>query len=519
MKTKLVALLLLLVQITFSQNTPGNATALWSTTPLSGTARTVGAGGAFGSVGADMGSIDINPAGLGLYRSTDFSITPVVQLNNNESVYDNNHTLSHKPDFGVAQGGFVFTKIFKNSTNPGDMSFNAQPVKSFTFALNFQQQNSFDRDQQYSATNSKSLIDEYASMTNAGIISIYSAPEVYIANYANLLVQNPNGSFSSNLKGPVNQQGDILESGSINRIDAAFGLNVLNKFYIGVDLAVPILGYGISNSITETPVNAQANQIQDYTTNTVLNESGVGFNGIIGLIYRPLPWMRVGAAYHLPTWYAMHEDYQFGLNEDTSVYGYQYGPQALPTFNYGLRTPMKGDFGASFYYKEFGFISVDYDVQNLGASRIHVPQDTTSFQPYYNPVIKSTYGFQHTLHAGIEGAIKVVRLRAGYNFSSSPYKSGQQVTAGYNGVRNGITGGIGVRLKHFYADFAYVYGWSKDATYQLTNPFAINSMSNSSTFLLTVGWKFEAGPKPKKDTQSTEPKRYTPPPVDGDQRY
>ena len=518
MKTTFVTLsLLIFFQYSFSQNVPPTASPLWAGTPIAGTARTVGIAGACGSVGADMGCIEVNPAGLGLYRSTDFSITPLLQFGNNESVYDGNHTLSHKTSFALAQGGFVFTKIFKK---PTDDELHQRVVRTFSFALNFQQQNIFDHVQQYKATNTTSMIDNYAQQLNYyNLTPDYFPPEVQIASAAGLIGQATNGTYTSNVKGPASQIGTIEEKGGINRIDMGFGLNLIDKLYLGVNLAVPIMGYQINNTFYESPNTPQANGIADYTTTTSQQDAGVGFNGIIGLIYRPLPWMRLGAAYHLPTWYAMHEDYQITLVEDSSLYTTSYGPASLPTFQYTLRTPMKGDFGASFYLKEHGFISVDYSFQNLGATMIHVPNDSFNYEPFYNQGVKTTYGYQHTVHAGVEAAIKVVRLRAGYAYSSSPYKKGQEVTPGYTGAKNAFSGGIGVRLKHFYADLAYVYSWSKDGSYQLSNNLPVNSIYNSSTLLLTLGWKFESGAanKTKKSTQDIEPKRYTPP-VD-DQRY
>jgi hypothetical protein len=523
MRTKFIAALLLLSSSSFSQNVPTDVSALWSQTGVSGTARTVGSAGAYGSVGADMGCITINPAGLGLYRTTDFAITPLLQIGSSQSVYNGSNTFAHKLSPGLAQGGFVFTKLYKKPADKNEMGFTSSPIRSFSFALNFQQQNIFNRSQQYAANNTtQSMIDGYASQLNgAGPSMAYLIPpEVQIAQYANLIGQNSNGSYYSNFKAPVTQQGDIETRGSVNRIDAAFGLNFLDKVYFGIDLAVPILGYSLSNDFSETAVNSNPIGITGYSLSTVITETGYGFNGIIGLIYRPLPWMRIGAAYHLPTWYTIHEGYSIALADDSATYSTPDG--GLAPFQYGLRTPMKGDFSASFYYKQYGFISIDYDMQNLGASRIHIPNDSLQVEPYYNQQIAGTFKLTHTIHAGLEAAIKIVRLRAGYAFSTSPYKNGQQyipMSAGYNDVKNAFTMGIGVRLTHFYADLAYVYAWSKDGSYQLTNTLPVNNRNYTSTLLLTLGWKFDAGAK-NTTQQKTEQRKYTPPPppVD-DQRY
>ena len=45
-----------------------------------GTARVMGMGGAFTSLGADLSSMSINPAGLGMYRHGDISITPMMSF-------------------------------------------------------------------------------------------------------------------------------------------------------------------------------------------------------------------------------------------------------------------------------------------------------------------------------------------------------------------------------------------------------------------------------------------------------
>ncbi|HRG89472.1 MAG TPA: hypothetical protein PLW44_10660, partial [Chitinophagales bacterium] len=62
---------------------------LFSRTSTPGTARTVGAGNAFGSVGADMGSLSVNPAGIGLYGATDMRVTTAITNDNNEALFNN----------------------------------------------------------------------------------------------------------------------------------------------------------------------------------------------------------------------------------------------------------------------------------------------------------------------------------------------------------------------------------------------------------------------------------------------
>ncbi|MBK7114289.1 MAG: hypothetical protein IPH60_17850 [Flavobacteriales bacterium] len=52
-----------------------------------GTARSIGLANAFGALGADGVSIAINPAGMGLFRTSEISLTPGFDVNNVRSNY------------------------------------------------------------------------------------------------------------------------------------------------------------------------------------------------------------------------------------------------------------------------------------------------------------------------------------------------------------------------------------------------------------------------------------------------
>ena len=54
---------------------------------IQGTARSGGMGNAFGALGGDFTSVSINPAGLGVYRSGELSITPTFGQTKIESSY------------------------------------------------------------------------------------------------------------------------------------------------------------------------------------------------------------------------------------------------------------------------------------------------------------------------------------------------------------------------------------------------------------------------------------------------
>lgn len=514
---------------------------LFDRSSISGTGRSASMAGAFGSVGADLGCLEINPAGLGLYRSSDVCVTPAARIAVNNASYDGANTNGTRPSFEIAQAGFAFTKLYANSTKHGDMSFENHPLRSITFAINFQRDAYFSRVQDFNvASNNNSLVGNYANYaTNYGFFPI----EMQLLYFGGL-INSPNGNnFYSRVNAPVQQLGNIITRGGVDKISLGLGGNLLDKVYFGFSLGIPILNYTTNAQMTESQLSADTGiyDYPSYNLGSEISESGVGFTGNLGIIYRPVPWARFGISYTLPTWYFLTENYSSSLTfyQDTlgSINGYNLSTDndPLTPINYRIRTPMKGTVSASFYLKEMGFLSVDYEVQNVGATRYRFETIDTTNLPYipsgidtfYNSYLKSTYGFIHTIRAGIEGAIKVVRLHAGYSYSTSPFKKDQVFTPGYTEAVQNATCGVGVRLKHFYFDLAYVFSFTKDALQGPNNPTGfqlafdqVNSRYMSHQLSLTIGWKITNDRSSGKQRRRPAPvQNSTPPPVDPGDRY
>src|ERR687884_145297 len=64
-----------------------------------GTARNVAIGGAMGSLGGDITANNINPAGIGLYKTREIVLSPGVILNNNEFNYRGENSNTSKTAF------------------------------------------------------------------------------------------------------------------------------------------------------------------------------------------------------------------------------------------------------------------------------------------------------------------------------------------------------------------------------------------------------------------------------------
>jgi hypothetical protein len=492
---KLFFLIGVLLSTTLAAQTYYEDALLYSRNMLSGTARTTGAGGAFGSVGADIGSMSINPAGLGLFRSTDFSITPGLKLSYNKANFTNTPTTTSTSNLYFAQAGIAWYIPVRKSSKPEEFSFNPNKLQSLTLGINFQRQSFFSRSINYSALNKvESNVSGYSNYLNAtqNPVDFYNYdPELILLKDAGLIYRDTtDGKYYSRVGVPVSQAGSIRNKGAKDEISLALGGNVSDKFYFGFGLGIPIVTNLQNTSFTESNQNPldTVSHFTNYTIQSDLRTTGYGVNASFGIIYRAASWMRLGATYHMPTFFTLKEEY---LVNSTVLFDTAYkgsGVQYSP-LKYRLRSPMRGVASASFYIKQHAFISVDYEFQNYGAMRYNFGKEYQTFAEGENNYMKANYTFGHSIRIGAEGAIKSFRVRAGYGYSSSPFKKSYGDKT-YRPTRNDITFGLGYKGKRFYADFAYVYSGTKDVSYMM----ALNDIKNTYAthrLLLTLGWKLD----------------------------
>src|ERR1700744_6457353 len=77
---------------------------------VEGTARSMGFGNTLGSVGGDFSSLSVNPAGIGVYRSSEFTLTPGLTINSSNSQYTTGpNTDMNTTHFNINNFGLVFT--------------------------------------------------------------------------------------------------------------------------------------------------------------------------------------------------------------------------------------------------------------------------------------------------------------------------------------------------------------------------------------------------------------------------
>lgn len=454
-----------------------------------GTARFQGLGGAFGALGADFSALQVNPAGIGIYRGSEFSMGPTFNITGTSADYLGSSTTSdYRFRAGMADIGVVFT------IKTGDNS----PLKNFNIGFGINRQTDFNNKIYIrGANNESSMLSDWADILNTE--PAHPTPEQIRINYpfdialaydANLLY-DAGGFYTSDVEyGGVVQAKSVSVRGSMNEFSFSFGGNFNDIVYVGGSVGVPFLRYFESSVYTETSNDNQVQHFDRMEYGQEIETYGTGLNFKAGVIVRPAPWVRIGAAVHTPTWFGnMRDNWDSYITSEfyDSTAWNSYVVSPLGNYDYQMVTPFRAIGSVAFLFGGRGLISAEYEYVNYGTARFHTRNDEpeNTYQDL-NDEISDAYVSPLNLRAGTEWAIDAFRIRGGFGYYGSPYGNGD------TGSKIAVSGGVGYRGKIFFTDVSYVWSKTNDDYYLyspiFTPPANISTTSNMIT--ATFGVKF-----------------------------
>lgn len=474
----------------FAQNP--TETLRYSQVRPGGTARAIGAGGAFGAIGADYTSVGINPGGLGLYRRSDLSVSFGVQNANANTNLLGTDATSNRVRAYLPNASIVISRLTRERY--GSKANNKW--RAFNFGFGFNRLANYNANSVFTNNQSpNSLLAQYRDELTAGglsedQISFDNFSSGAVLGYYNFLL-NPAGTTGTDYTAltdgyTVNQQISLTQRGGLDEMSFAFGTNYNDKFYFGALLGVPFLTYREQLKVRESDDADAIPSFDNYSLTQSLTADGVGINAKFGFVARAAKWMRLGASFHTPTRYSMSEKYY--STSTSSVDAMQYSNVSPDgKFSYQLSTPWRAIASAAFIVKTYGFFSVDYEYSNY--NRAHYTfSGFRSAQDALNQDVKNYLKAAHTVRAGGEVALKNYRLRAGYSFSTSPIEK-DRVVAGRDLTSQTFSGGVGYKGKAWYVDLAY-YRTVSEGTAVIAANIAGAQKLKLDNVVMTVGLNF-----------------------------
>lgn len=465
----------------------------------SGSPRFTAMGGSFGALGANFSAISTNPASLGLYSRNEISLAASVTTTYNSSEYYNE---KHRDDyfrFNLPQAGSVWVLYNGKKEDLG--------VKRVQLGIGVNRLNDYNGSGAIAGFNNQSSYMEAVAAQNRGAslpttdnFGSLNTPG-YLAYNSFLIDADSLGNFSSFLQGGnLDQRKVWYSNGNITELALGLGLNISDKLYLGINFGVPFIHYYQKSTLTETNSNntnlPYSFKSYDYTES--VSASGTGFTFKIGAIYQILPFLRVGAWFHTPSYYTLHEDYDAAIASDMTLPSGAGGTtegSLASSYSYGITTPSKGGLALGFIIGKSGVINIEGEILDYSKMRMKV-KDDWDFEQYQNQVVKDNYKFGGTLRVGTEWRAGIGRFRAGYVFQSSPYRSHELSKAWQHHT---VSAGLGLVLKGWNIDFAVAYYMQKqdDYLYNLvdgrTNQSLVqpaSSVQNKLVYSLGVGFKF-----------------------------
>ncbi len=483
-----------------------------------GSARQQAIGGAGGSLGGDISSTFMNPAGLGFYKTSEMVLTPAFNLLNNKATYFDRTEKDKKNVFNFGTSGFVFGEGWNRGSKKKGSAISLAINKTANFnsnllyrGLNHQSSYSqkFLEELKNNNVHSDAAASDYPFGTSLAI-------NTYWIDTANGW-QAGNKNFKSLATpllagGGLLQQQTVISKGGITELALGGAMNYDDKLFIGGTIGVPFIYYNREQTFLEADATTNINNFDFASITENLRTFGTGINVKAGLIYVPVDHIRLGLAIHSPTFITLTDKYNASVTANTESYvpgGSEWNQSSSMftgggdgEFKYNYRSPYRIMASASYVLREIedvrkqkGFITADIEFINYKASSYSTDkegdnsQSTKDYLKSLNKAIDNAYKGAFNFRLGGELKFTTWMVRLGGAYYGNPYKN----IAGEKGSRFQLSGGLGYRNKGFFVDLAYVHTMGKDVhfAYRLQeSPFSGATIKNTGgNAVLTVGIK------------------------------
>ena len=457
----------------------------------SGTARSNALGGAMGSLGGDLSSNHINPAGLGFYKSSELLLTPkfLVQSNNFSYRGNSSSTTDAKSNFGSV--GIVFADGQKrNNWTSTAFSISFNQIANFNNHYSFSGKNNFSS---YSEKYLEELVKDQAD-TNSALGNYIFGSSLAFRTYLVDTTADAKGGVTGYqslvpLSTGVNQSYDAYTTGSYDELAFGWGGNMEDKLYLGASFIMPMINY--TKSLTYSEADATSNPDNSFGAFIIdehFSSRGWGLGAKLGIIYKPESFLRVGLTIHTPQIISFRDQMSASMTTNTEKYaGIQSASSSelnngYPgTREYTVSTPLKTTLSTSYFFaspskptQPLGFITADLEFVNYAATRFYsnsYDKESTDYYNLVNDAIKFSYKNNVNFKLGSE--IKITSnwmIRGGAAYYGSPYKD-ETLKAS----RVVLSGGIGYRTNRNFIDFTIVSSTTKDAIF----PYRLNDKPNT----------------------------------------
>ena len=446
---------------------------------LMGTARYVGMGGAMTAVGGDPSAVMDNPAGLGLYRRNEITLSISETIDRTQQAEGIDTYQSAR----FAAPNIATIWVWGNPNKQRGMIYSNVMLSANRLA-------NFNREIVAKGTG-LGMVPSICALTN-GLDETYLQNKPWndteigwlsILGYETYLINPQVDSLATDILDQYQwtpavdfTEGSlsVSEVGYYDQYTLSWAGNISNQWYVGLSVNIPTLSYTKRTSHYET------DRFQSAELKSMYHLSGVGVSGTIGLIYRPIQALRVGASFHTPTMMSLSVQTEGDMYSTVEGKKYEALTPASGVVSSEMVSPLRTSVSVAGQIGNEGLIAVQYDYAH-----------------------SSEMEDVHTLRIGAEAqATRGLFLNAGYVYESSFMKTDPVWMLGYNEIRTDmdyrytqssqyLSAGVGYRSDAVVAQLAYQYRWQTVHQYasemQLL-PLEVGTQTHS--IVATLAWRF-----------------------------
>jgi len=481
-KLSFIAMLLVVTIITLEAQNEMQALRFSQFNPF-GTARYAAQGGAIGALGGDITSVVTNPAGLGLYRSSEFSFSPSFYWVNTTSDFMGSQVDDSRLKFNVGSIGMVNAITRDKSSG----------IVGAAFGLGYNTLVNYNNSTVISGiNNSSSLLDDFTWHANAD-------PENLSPYYEELAFNTylmPYDEAAEEYWHDMQLDGygqqlyrSSIQSGYIGEYSLSGALNFSNLLYFGATLGIHSVRFYEDIYHTEMDNDDHVLDFDSFRFREFNSTRGWGYTARFGMILRPVQLLRIGASVQLPTYYRLTDEKFTDMNSywDSSsgiTDAYEGSPNGI--YDYKLKTPFRASANASLILSRLATISAGYEYVDYSSARL----DAYDYK-FIDENDQVRQGFQatHNLSAGAEIRLNSLYLRGGTQYLMSPFSDTR------NDADTWVySAGFGIRVQKIYLDMSYSHS-NRNEVYGMyaytpgANEVSLNEV-NGNNMMITVGFKF-----------------------------
>lgn len=438
-----------------------DAAVLFSSEDNNGTARFSGLSGAFGALGGDLSAGEINPAGLAVFKDTEFAVTFGIRNTDNTTSFYGVDTMNEDDYFNLIQGGGVF--VFDTNRNSN--------WSKVALGINYTLYKDFENS--YIVEGNSGIADFVVGPTGESNLSYdpwlnyddISGNEIYY--------DNVDGQFFGNYMDGQNEKLTLSLASQYN-----------DNLYMGFSVIAHSLDF-YQNALFEHSSNDGNGNLLDASLLQELYTygDGIGFN--VGIISKLSNEARIGISYQTPIWYNLtdeyYEDLEVSVTNDPEIY---VEASDVSIYDYQLNTPSKLTGSFAYVFGKEGLLSIDYTLKNYRNMKFKPTNNFIDENDVFNNYLKNTSSFR----VGGEWRFDNVSLRGGYHFEENPYEDALD--------SDNITGysvGLGFKFRgNMKLDLAYQNSKNTDVYSFINSEFAVPAELdiNNKRFTATLVFGF-----------------------------